>query len=373
MDLTLLGLGPVLGIGIYVMTPKLIRDMAGPAVVLSIVLASGAALLSAICYAEFSTRVFKCGSAYVYCYTTVGEIWAFIVGWTMIFEYCLVGAVLARTCSEYIDFIFGGEIFNFFKDKIATWDYAILGPFPDFLALIVAMAVSVVVSLSTRYTMIFNGVVLLLTFVIFVLLFVISLFLVKPENWAHKFVPYGVQGVFRAAGRGYYAFIGLDNIAAASAEASYPQSSVPLSIILTVTIATIIYFGLATVITLIAPYNQLSDLAPLAKIFEVIPGAQYVAAVGAVTCCLSVLVCCLVACPRVSSTMAKDGLLSMCCGCVGDSIRATEKSALVYGLISGVFATLFATEHLVCFCCRFCCCCCLNNIILLFIPIRDKI
>ena len=348
MDLTLLGLGPVLGIGLYVMTPKLMRDTAGPAIILSIGLASAAALLSGICYAEFSTRVFKCGSAYVYCYTTVGEIWAFIVGWTMILEYRLVGAVLARTCSEYVDFILGGAIFNFFKDKIACWDYAILGPFPDFLALILAIAMSVVVSLSTRCTMIFNRVVLLLTFIIFVLLFVISLFLVKPENWAHKFLPYGVQGVLRAASSGYYAFIGLDNIAAASAEVSYPQSSVPLSIVLTVAITTVIYVGLATVITLIAPYNQLSDLAPLAKIFEAIPGAQYVAAVGAVTCCMSVLVSCLIADTRVWYTMAKDGLLCMCCGCFSDSIRATEKSALVNGLISGVLATVFATEHLVC-------------------------
>lgn len=127
-DLSLLGVGTILGIGIYVMTAKLTRDTAGPAVILSIVLASVSALLSGICYAEFSSRVSKYGSAYVYCYTTLGEIWAFVIGWTMILEYCIVGAVLARTCSEYVDYIFEGEIYNLFKEKVATgtilsWDH----------------------------------------------------------------------------------------------------------------------------------------------------------------------------------------------------------------------------------------------------------
>lgn len=353
-DLSLLGVGTILGIGIYVMTAKLTRDTAGPAVILSIVLASVSALLSGICYAEFSSRVSKYGSAYVYCYTTLGEIWAFVIGWTMILEYCIVGAVLARTCSEYVDFIFEGEIYNLFKEKVATWNYSLLGPFPDFLALFLLITVSVFVCFGMHYVVIFNAGLLLFSSIALVLLFVIGLFLVRPDNWLHKFAPYGVQGVIRAAGSGYYAFIGLDAIAAASGESTNPQSSVPLSIILTVTITTILYCGVASVITLVTPYEQLSNLAPLANLFEAISGAQYVAAVGAVTCCSSGLVSCLVAGPRVLFSMANDGLLFMFCGgCDSDSTRAIEKSALVICLLSGSLATLFATEHLVCSFCRF--------------------
>ena len=109
MDLTLLGAGTAIGIGVYIIIPKLVRDIAAPAVILSVIVTSLSFLLSGICYAEFSSRIPKCGSAYVYCYAALGEIWAFIVGWTMILEYVIVTAVLARTCSEYIDYIFGGR------------------------------------------------------------------------------------------------------------------------------------------------------------------------------------------------------------------------------------------------------------------------
>lgn len=348
MDLTLLGVGTAIGIGIYVMTAKLARDIAGPAVILSIVLVSFSVILSGICYAEFSSRVPKCGSAYVYCYATVGEIWAFIVGWTMLVEYAIATAVLARTCSEYIDFISGGEIYTFFKEKVVTWDNPFLAPFPDFLALAVALAVVLIVTVGLRWAMIFNRVMFVFSIIALILLFVISLFLVKPENWASDFAPHGVHGVLSAAATGYYAFIGLDAIAAVSGEVKRPQSSTSLSIILTVTIVTIIYCGIATVFTLITPHDQLRHLAPLAKIFQAIPGAQYLVSVGAVTATLIGLLSCSLAGPRILFNMANDGLLFVCFGCLDESSYAFEIVTLVGGFLSGCLAALFTTEHLVC-------------------------
>ena len=348
IDLTFLGVGTTIGIGIYVMTAKLSRDTAGPAVILSIVLASFSVILSGICYAEFSSRVPKCGSAYVYCYAAVGEIWAFIVGWTMLVEYIIVRAVLARTCSEYIDFISGGEIYTLFKEKVVTWNNPFLAPFPDFLALALALAVVVIVAVGLRWAMIFNRVMFTFSIIALILLFVISLFLVKPENWASDFAPHGVQGVLRAAATGYYAFIGIETIAAVSGEVKRPQSSTPLSIILTVTVVTIIYCGIATVFTLITPHVQLRHLAPLAKIFQAVPKAQYVAAVGAVSAILIGLLSCSLAGPRILFNMANDGLLFVCFGCLDESSRAMQIVTLVEGFLSGCLAALFTTEHLVC-------------------------
>lgn len=345
MDLTLLGVGTAIGIGIYVMTAKLLRENAGPTVILSIVLASVSVLLSGICYAEFSSRIPKCGSAYVYCYAALGEIWAFVVGLTMIVEYVLATAVLARTCSEYIDFIFGGKIYNFFKEEVVTWNNHVLAPFPDFLALVLAITAAVIVAMGMRWTMILNRTMFVFSFIALILLFVISLFLVRPENWAHNFAPYGIQDVLRAAASGYYTFIGLDVITSASGEALSPRSSVPLSIILTVTMVTVIYCGLATVFTLIAPYNQLGDLATLATIFQVIPGAEYVAAVGAISATVSGMLSCLIAGSRVSFNMADDGLLFKCC--IIDPSRTINNVILARGFISGCLAALFTTEHLV--------------------------
>ena len=348
MDLTLLGVGTAIAIGIYVMTAKLARDNAGPAVILSIVLASFSVILSSICYAEFSSRVPKCGSAYVYCYAAVGEIWAFIVGWTMLVEYVIAMAVLARTCSEYIDFISGGEIYTLFKEKVVTWDNPVLAPFPDFLALALALAVVLIVAVGLRWAMIFNRVMFAFSIISLILLFVISLFLVKPENWASDFAPHGVQGVLSAAATGYYAFIGLEAITAVSGEVKRPQSSTPLSIILTVTIVTIIYCGIATVFTLITPHDQLKNLAPLAKIFQDIPGAQYIASVGAVSATLIGLLSCSLAGPRLLFSMANDGLLFVCFGCLDESSHAFEIVTSVGGFLSGCLAALFTTDHLVC-------------------------
>lgn len=347
MDLTLLGVGTAIGIGIYVMTAKLARDTAGPAVILSIALTSFSVILSGICYAEFSSRVPKCGSAYVYCYAAVGEIWAFIVGWTILVEYVIIIAVLARTCSEYIDFISGEKIYTLFKEKIVTWDNPFLAPFPDFLALALALAVVLIVAVGLRWAIIFNRVMFAFSIIALILLFVISLFLVKQENWTSNFAPHGVQGVLRAAATVYCAFIGLDAIAAVSGEVKRPQSSTPLSIILTVTIATILYCGIATVFTLVTPHDQLAHLAPLAKIFQTIPGAQYLASFGAVSATLVGLLSCSLAGPRILFSMANDGLLFVCFGCLDESSHAFEILTIVVGFLSGCLAALFSTEHLV--------------------------
>ena len=350
-DLSLLGLGTIIGIGIYVMTGRLTRDMAGPAFVISVLLASMSAFFSSICYAECSSRVSKYGSAYVYCYMTLGEIWAFVVGWTMILEYSLASAVLARTCSEYINFLFGGIIYDLFITKVVSWNYPFLAQFPDFLSLLLALSMIVIVSLGPRFTTIFSVSVSVINLIVFVLVFVMSLFLVKAENWSHTFTPYGVEGVLRATSSGFVSYVGLDAIAAVSGEASRPQSSVPLSIILTVTIGTIVYCGLATMFTLIAPYNELEELAPLAKVFAHIPGGQYLISVGAISAVISGLFSCSMAGPRVMFNMANDGLLFTSLGRVGESSRVPVKTTLICCLVTGCLATFLDAKHLVCILC----------------------
>lgn len=114
LDLTSLGVAAVVGAGLYVVTGELARDVAGPAVVVSFFIAGVAALFSGICYAEFGCRIPRAGSAYVYSYATVGEFWAFFVGWNMILEYIIAAASLARACSEYINSFAQGSIYNFF-------------------------------------------------------------------------------------------------------------------------------------------------------------------------------------------------------------------------------------------------------------------
>ena len=114
-DLTMLGFGCVVGAGLYVVIGQLARNVVGPGIVIAFAIASVAALLAGLCYAEFSSRIPKAGSAYAYTYVTLGEIWAFITGWNILLEYFIIAAVLARGCSENIDSLFDGRIYQLFK------------------------------------------------------------------------------------------------------------------------------------------------------------------------------------------------------------------------------------------------------------------
>ncbi|XP_022802553.1 probable cationic amino acid transporter isoform X1 [Stylophora pistillata] len=347
MDLTLLGAGTAIGIGVYIIIPKLSNDMAAPTVILSVILTSLSFILSGICYAEFSSRIPKSGSAYVYCYAVLGEIWAFIVGWTMILEYMIVTAVLARTCSEYIDYLLGGRIYDFFKDEVVTWNYPFLAPFPDFLAFILPVAVTWVIAMGMRRAMFFHHTMLAFSSVALILLFIISLFVAKPDNWTHNNVlPYGVQDILKAAARSYFIFISLDAISSASRETTIPSSSVPLAVILTVTLVTIIYCGTTVIFTLTIPFDEKSGFAPFAKIFRVIPGADYAVTIGAISATSNGLISCSLAAPRVLFTMVTDGLL-LGFDCVDEPFSALTTVSFVHGLFSGCLATLFSTEHLI--------------------------
>ena len=349
LDLTFLGLGPIVGAGLYVVTGELARDVAGPAVILSFLLGGIAALFSGICYAEFGSRMPKAGSAYSYSYVAVGELWAFVVGWNMILEYLIAAATLARACSEYINSITKGYIYKFFMDEIATWNVSGLGRFPDFLAMALAIVFAVIVSLGARKSSLVNNVMTFINLSVVTFIICAGLYYVDGKNWQSNFAPYGVGGVLTAAGSCFYAFVGSDVIATASEEAINPKRSVPLSIILSLIISFLAYFGVATVLTLILPYEQLSQFAPLAEAFAQrgFRGAKYVVATGGLCATMNTLLITLFAVPRVTYTMACDGLLFNWFDRVHEKTKVPVRAAFFGGVLSAILALLFDVKQLV--------------------------
>ena len=349
LDLTFTGVGTLVGAGLYVVTGQIARDIAGPAVVISFFIAAIAALLSAICYAEFGCRIPKAGSAYVYSYVTVGEFWAFVVGWSMILEYIIAAASLARSCSEYINSFAEGYIYKFFMNHIGTWNVQALGGFPDFLAFMLALIIAIIVSLGAKKSSFVNKT---MTFVnISVITFIIcaGLYFVEAKNWQSKFAPYGVSGVLTAAGSCFFAFGGFDVIGTASEEAINPKRSVPLSIMLTLAISFLAYFGVATVLTLMVPYDKLSQFAALAEAFAQrgFSGAKYVVATGGLCATVSTLLTNSFAGPRVVYSMASDGLLFNWFAHVHEKTRVPVRAALVNGILIAILALLFDVKQLV--------------------------
>ena len=351
MDLTSIGVGTVVGAGLYVVTGELARDVAGPAVIISFFIAGIAALFSGICYAEFGCRIPKAGSAYVYSYVAVGEFWAFVVGWNMILEYLIAAASLARACSEYIDSFAQGYIYKFFMENIATWNVPALGSFPDFLALALALIFSAIVSLGAHKSSMFNKVMTFINLFVITLIICAGLYFVDGKNWQPKFAPYGVSGVLTAAGSCFYAFVGFDVIGTASEEAVNPKRSVPMSIILSLAISFLAYFGVATVLTLILPYDQLRRFAPLAEAFAQrgFSGAKYVVATGGLCATMSTLLTNSFAAPRVVYSMASDGLLFNWFAHVHEKTKVPVRATLVDGVLIAILALLLDVKQLVSF------------------------
>ena len=349
-DLTSLGIGATLGAGIYVVSGQVAASIAGPAVIISFALAAITSILSGLCYAEFGARVPKTtGSAYAYSYVTVGEIWAFIVGWNILLEYIIATASLARACSEYINALFGEEIYRFFMNDIATWNHPGIAPFPDLLAFGLVIAAVALVCVGTRLSANVQKVVTALNFLVIFFIIIYGLFFAKSKNWTNEFAPYGTRGVLEGAASAFYAFAGFDVVTTAAEEAINPQTSIPLSLILVVTISAMAYFGVATILTLMLPYQQLDPFAPLVQAFTQanFPPAKFIITVGGICATVSALVCGVFSSSRIIYSMSVDGLLFRWFAHVDDNNHTPIRATIIAGCVAAPLAMIFDIKQLV--------------------------
>lgn len=350
-DLTAIGVGATVGAGLYVVTGQIARDVAGPAIVLSFFVAAVAAFLSGICYSEFGCRITKAGSAYVYTYTSLGEIWAFIIGWNMILEYVIGTASLGRASSEYIDSITGGVIRKFFIDNIGQFHVSGLGSYPDFLAFVLVLAVSLIVASGAKHSAVFNKFVTTINMLVILFVLAVGLFHVNPKNWAgaHQFLPYGVPGVLAGAASCFYCFVGFDVIATASEETINPKRAIPLSIMLCLIISFMAYFGVASILTLMVSYDKLDKFAPLPEAFKAagVPAAKYVIAIGGLCALAGSLMSGIFAVPRIMYSMASDGLLFKFFARIYERTNVPLISIAFAGVLSAILALMLDLKQLV--------------------------
>ena len=350
-DLTSLGVGATVGAGLYVVTGQIARDVAGPAIVLSFFIAAVAAFLSGVCYAEFGCRVTKAGSAYVYTYSSMGEIWAFIIGWNMILEYVIGTASLGRASSEYIDSIAGGVIRKFFIEHVGKFHASGLGTYPDFVAFTLVLLVTGIVASGAKHSAVFNKIVTTVNMLVIIFVISVGLFHVHPENWAGRgqFLPFGVSGVLAGAASCFYCFVGFDVIATASEETINPKRAIPLSIMLCLVISFLAYFGVSSILTLMVSYDKLDKFAPLPEAFKEagIPAAKYVIAVGGLCALAGSLMSGVFAVPRIMYSMATDGLLFKFFARVYQVTNVPLISIIFAGLLSAILALCLDLKQLV--------------------------
>ncbi|XP_011305461.1 cationic amino acid transporter 2 isoform X2 [Fopius arisanus] len=364
LDLTALGIGSTLGVGVYVLAGKVAKDVAGPAVVISFAIAAIASMFAGLCYAEFGARVPKAGSAYVYSYVTMGEFIAFLIGWTLILEYIIGSASVVRGLSTYVDALFNNSMRNAFEHA-AHIQADHFSPYPDFFAFGITIVFSLALAFGAKESSLANNI---FTFVnLGVVLFVIiaGSFKADAKNWKLEnpcpkggddcpngiggFAPFGISGILTGAATCFYGFIGFDCVATAGEEAKDPKKSIPIAIVASLTVVFLAYFGVSTVLTTVIPYYQQDADAPFPHLFDTIgwSWARWMVSIGAICGLCSSLLGAMFPLPRVIYAMANDGLIFKWMGTVNPRFHTPLMGTLSAGLLTGVLAAIFELGQLV--------------------------
>ncbi|KAG9283451.1 putative cationic amino acid transporter [Astyanax mexicanus] len=353
VDLVSLGVGSCVGTGMYVVAGLVAKEMAGPGVILSFIIAAVASILSGVCYAEFGVRVPKTtGSAYTYSYVTVGEFVAFFIGWNLILEYLIGTAAGASALSSMFDSLANHTISRFMINHLGTLNGLGKGEesYPDLLALLIAVAVTVIIALGVKNSVSFNNILNIINLVVWVFMVIAGLFFLSGANWEDgRFLPYGWSGVMQGAATCFYAFIGFDIIATTGEEAKSPNTSIPYAITASLVTCLTAYVSVSVILTLMVPYNLIDGDAPLMEMFAVhgFLAGKYVVAVGAIAGLTVSLLGSLFPMPRVIYAMAGDGLLFRFLSHVSPFTETPVVACAVSGCLAALLALLVSLRDLI--------------------------
>lgn len=306
-DLTFLGIGAIIGAGIFILTGIVAATKAGPGTVLSYLLAGIACGCSALSYAELASSIGGCGSAYSYSYAGFGEIIAWIIGWDLLLEYGISCPTVAIGWASYVNDLITASGYSLSS-------YLLKGPFEggDFnlLAASIIVVITLLLALGVKQSARINRLIVFIKLAVILFFIVIAMRHFNPANW-HPFLPFGIFGVVKGAAVIFFAYIGFDAVSTAAEEAISPQKDLPIGIITSLLICTVLYILVAGLLTGMVPYAKLNVGSPVAYALLLFnyKFAAGIVAIGAVAGLTSVILVMYYGFTRVFLAMARDGLL----------------------------------------------------------------
>jgi APA family basic amino acid/polyamine antiporter len=371
VNLTALGIGAIVGAGIFVLTGQAAAKYAGPAIVYSFMLAGVACTFAGLCYAEFSAMIPISGSAYTYGYATLGEFVAWIIGWDLILEYLFAAGTVAVGWSGYVNAFlkdlgivipaaFTSAPYDHHAPADAGWNiwrlftegWVSTGAVLNVPAMVVIAVITILLVVGIHESATFNNVIVAVKLAVIFLFVAVGVAYINRHNW-HPFVPpntgtwgvFGWSGVLRAAGVIFFAYIGFDSVSTAAQEAKNPQRDMPIGILCSLAICTVLYIVVSLVLTGIVPFDQLNVPHPISVAVSTLGAGlgwlRVLVNVGAIAGLSSVILVMMLGQPRIFYTMSKDGLLPPVFSRVHPRFRTPWVAQILTGLMAMVIAGLF--------------------------------
>lgn len=354
MQLVALGIGAIIGAGLFSLTGIAAAHHAGPAVTISFVIAAIGCAFAGLCYSEFATMIPIAGSAYTYSYATMGELLAWIIGWDLVLEYAVGAATVAVSWSGYVNSLlldFGLHLpvqwINSPFSKVTLENGEVVHGIMNVPAILIVGAITAILIIGIQESARVNAVVVVLKVMVVVLFIVVGWAYINPSNYT-PYVPentglfghFGWSGVLRGAGVVFFAFIGFDAVSTAAQEAKRPQRDMPIGIIGSLIVCTILYVLFAHVMTGIAPFMELDSAAPVAVAVDKTPYAWLKTAVklAIIAGYTSVILVMLLGQSRVFYSMSRDGLLPKLFSDVHPKLRTPWRSNILLFVLVGAFA-----------------------------------
>ncbi len=364
LNLTTLGIGAIIGAGIFVLTGQAAAQYAGPAIVFSFIFSGFGAAMAALCYAEFASTVPISGSAYTYSYATLGELFAWIIGWDLMLEYLFGASTVAVGWSGYVvSFLedFGITIPSYLssaplrQDPVLGWQTT--GAFLNLPAMFIVAVMTVLLVIGIKESAVFNNIIVLVKISVLILFIAFGIAYIKTGNWM-PFIPpntgefghFGLSGILRGAGVIFFAYFGFDAVSTAAQEARNPKKDMPVGIISSLAISTVLYIAVSLVLTGMVKYDQLLVPDPIAVAVNAAgPGLFWLrpfVKIGAIAGLSSVVLVLLLSQPRIFYTMAKDGLLPKRFASIHPRFKTPYVTTILTGTIAMFVAGLFPIEIL---------------------------